>query len=435
MAKYRVTAPDGKTFDIEGEGTQEEALAHFQSTYKPQAETKPLAANAGAVNLAANLAGLPVDTIQNVMNLGIAGYGRLTGKGGDAPEPISAFGGSESIKRGLRSLGMPGLSPDNPDPASKLGTAQFDLMSRGGAIPGGFLAALGSMTAEKVGGPEWAGVGAMAPAAAGAGARAAGLPTAQDAGRRLMQSALKPTLNNLRNGNAARAITTMLEEGFNATPGGVAAMRQQIGALNDEISQAIANSPATVNRAEVANSLQPLLQRVARQVNPNADIATVQAAWHSFMDHPLLQGSPTMPVGLAQTMKQGTYRELGNRNYGEIRGADIEAQKTLARALKDAIAREVPEVTALNARESRLLNAAGIAERRALMDGNKNPAGLGWLAHEPAAAIGFLADRSALAKSLLARGLFSGGRVGALSQANPVISRGVLAEILSEQEK
>lgn len=37
MAKYRITAPDGKTFDIEGEGTEQEALAHFQSTYKPEA--------------------------------------------------------------------------------------------------------------------------------------------------------------------------------------------------------------------------------------------------------------------------------------------------------------------------------------------------------------------------------------------------------------
>lgn len=44
MAKYRITAPDGKTFDIEGEGSQEEALAHFQSTYKEGPAPKQLSA-------------------------------------------------------------------------------------------------------------------------------------------------------------------------------------------------------------------------------------------------------------------------------------------------------------------------------------------------------------------------------------------------------
>lgn len=39
--KYRITAPDGKQYDIEGDGTQEEALAHFQAQYtqeKPPAK-------------------------------------------------------------------------------------------------------------------------------------------------------------------------------------------------------------------------------------------------------------------------------------------------------------------------------------------------------------------------------------------------------------
>lgn len=40
MAKYVVTAPDGRRFSITGNGSQEEALAHFQSQYAP----KPTAA-------------------------------------------------------------------------------------------------------------------------------------------------------------------------------------------------------------------------------------------------------------------------------------------------------------------------------------------------------------------------------------------------------
>lgn len=35
MAKYAITAPDGHTYEVQGEGTEAEALAHFQSTWKP----------------------------------------------------------------------------------------------------------------------------------------------------------------------------------------------------------------------------------------------------------------------------------------------------------------------------------------------------------------------------------------------------------------
>lgn len=41
MPKYRITAPDGKKFDVTGEGTAAEALAHFQSTYSPEPPPEP----------------------------------------------------------------------------------------------------------------------------------------------------------------------------------------------------------------------------------------------------------------------------------------------------------------------------------------------------------------------------------------------------------
>jgi hypothetical protein len=35
MPMYEITAPDGRKFRVSGDGTREEALAHFQSSYKP----------------------------------------------------------------------------------------------------------------------------------------------------------------------------------------------------------------------------------------------------------------------------------------------------------------------------------------------------------------------------------------------------------------
>ena len=115
-------------------------------------------------------------------------------------------------------------------------------------------------------------------------------------------------------------------------------------------------------------------------------------------------------VQQAQAMKRGTYRALGDKAYGELKGASIEAQKTLARGLKDEIAKQVPEVRELNAKDSELLTALPLVERRVLLSANKNPAGLGWLSANPKAFAAWMADRSDLFKSLVARMLYSGGK-------------------------
>jgi len=133
----------------------------------------------------------------------------------------------------------------------------------------------------------------------------------------------------------------------------------------------------------------------------------VQKAWQGFRDHPDLRGKVDFPVQLAQKLKTGTYRQLEGK-YGELGGADIEAQKALARGLREQIGKAVPGVNEINAQEGKLLAALNISERRALMEANKNPAGLALLTQNPTGFAAFMADKSALFKSLLARALFSG---------------------------
>ncbi len=41
MPKYRITAPDGQTYEVTGEGTEQEALAHFQSQYQQPKQRFP----------------------------------------------------------------------------------------------------------------------------------------------------------------------------------------------------------------------------------------------------------------------------------------------------------------------------------------------------------------------------------------------------------
>lgn len=144
------------------------------------ASSKPLPANAGLANFAASVLGTPATIAEGLVNIPgmVAGtIATAAGKPGLAPDPVRVPGGPEFYQDLLRRTKLPGLSPDNPDPTNKLGTAQFDFTSRGGFIPGGAIPAAGSMVAEKIGGPQWAGVGALAPQAAVTAFNAVRAPT------------------------------------------------------------------------------------------------------------------------------------------------------------------------------------------------------------------------------------------------------------------
>lgn len=224
----------------------------------------------------------------------------------------------------------------------------------------------------------------------------------------LMNSALKPTWEAVRTGKAAKAIDTMLDEGISVSKGGVEKLRSKIGEINQQITDAISNSSATIDKTKVADYLREPLKKFSQQVNPNSDISAIKSAWQEFLDHPMLKNVQDIPVQAAQELKQGTYKALGNKSYGELKGAETEAQKTLARGLKEEIAGAVPGVGNLNKAESELINALSVTERRALMQLNNNPGGLAWLSHNPASWAAFMADKSSLFKSLAARALYSG---------------------------
>lgn len=240
-----------------------------------------------------------------------------------------------------------------------------------------------------------------APALIGGGTGRAVEPAMRGTARFLMQSALKPSAKDMATGRAAKAVDTMLSEGANVSEAGVAKLQGQVDVLRKQIDEALAMANEygpTVDRGAVAARIQDAVKKFEKQVNPTADLKAIEAAGTEFI------GSQPAQIGArqAQELKQGTYNVLRGK-YGEQGSAAVEAQKALARGLKEEIERVAPEVRTLNARESELINALVIADRRAMMEGNKNPAGLGFLANNPAAAGAFLGDRSAAFKSAVAR--------------------------------
>lgn len=266
------------------------------------------------------------------------------------------------------------------------------------ALAGTALSSLGGAAGEEIGGIPGKIIGTVLPFALGGSKVAA---------QRLMQSAVKPTIKDLKSGDAARAISTMLDEGISPTAGGMEKLRGKIGELNDQIKTAIANSPASIDKFAVGKHLQDTFDRFVKQVNPTSDIEAIKSAWSEFLNHPMAPGASRIPVQMAQEMKQNTYKVL-NKKYGQVGAASDEAQKSIARGLKDEIASAVPEVGPLNAKESDLINALKVGERRALMSLNNNPMGLSLLTKDPAHWAMFMADRSSAFKALVARMLYSG---------------------------
>lgn len=219
---------------------------------------------------------------------------------------------------------------------------------------------------------------------------------------KLMQSALKPTLQQLQSGKAATAVKTMLEEGVNPTEAGVQKLQSKIADINTQIADILGSYKGSVNKSDVLKRIDEVKAKFATQATPTADLNIIDNAVNDFIaSHP-----EKIPVELAQRIKQGTYKVLSGK-FGEQGSALTETQKGLARGLKEEIATKIPEISGLNARESKLIDTLNVVERRALMELNKNPVGLTWLAENPMAAAGFMADKSALAKSLLARMIYN----------------------------
>lgn len=246
----------------------------------------------------------------------------------------------------------------------------------------------------------------------------------------LMQSAVKPTLAQLRSGDAKVAIQTMLDNGISPNASGVEKLRGLIDSADDRVTQGIAGSNAQVFMPHVADRVKDTRATFMNQAAPGNDIQAIDAVRNNFLNHPQYPG-PTMSVQDAQALKQGTYRVLAGK-FGEQGSASTEAQKAIARGLKEEIAQAVPGVSAANAELSKLLKTLTVAERRAMMEGNKNPLGLTALAGNKAAFMTFLADRSAAMKAMAARGMYSasnmpvGGLLGNPALV-PYVRQGLLA--------
>lgn len=305
-------------------------------------------------------------------------------------------------------------------PAATLAGRAADMGVRaiGGGITGGASAALVNPDDALAGGVIGAALPGVARLGGNVGSRLR--QYAESGAERLMQSSIKPTIRQLQNGDAATAVRTLLDYGISPNMAGVGKLRDLIDNLNSQISDRIINSGATIDKSKVVDRLNDVKGIFGNQVNPSADLAAIDSVADDFLAHPLHPGA-VLPVQAAQKLKQGTYKTL-SKKYGQMGSAEVEAQKGLARGLKEEIAEAVPEIAGLNAAEAKLLTTLKVAERRALMELNKNPMGLAALATNPSSWAAFMADRSSTFKALAAR--MVNRSAGTAESAGQMLNRG-----------
>lgn len=249
-----------------------------------------------------------------------------------------------------------------------------------------------------------------APAMFGGEAAKSFSPALKDVGRTLMQSAVKPQRKMLDTGKADQAIEFLLQNKIPATESGKNFLLDRINTLQKEIDFRLKGSKEVVNKNAVAAKLNETFDKLRTDLKASENNEAIMRTFDEFLNHPLLKGTDEIPVELANQFKTSLYKRLTDAKYGMgVRNSAEElAQKTLARSLKENIERRVPEVSPLLAEQSQLINALKNISPRLAIEGNKNPVGLGLLAHNPYTFLAWEAERSPFIKSGLAGLLYRG---------------------------
>lgn len=179
------------------------------------------------------------------------------------------------------------------------------------------------------------------------------------------ESALRPSVT-IDAATKANAVRAGLENAIPLSKAGLEKIGDRIDELNQAVKDQIATDPTRpIDPNAVATRADQAKARFAKQVNAGGDLAAIDASKQQFLtEQGATSGNPAPPMNAidAQEMKQGTYEVLKGK-FGEQGSAAVEAQKALARGLKEEIATQFPEISGLNSAESKLLDLQPLVER------------------------------------------------------------------------
>lgn len=241
----------------------------------------------------------------------------------------------------------------------------------------------------------------------------------EGAGREKMYEAINPNQAARESGRGADAASFMVEEGYNATHGGRAKMKGRVQELQADISQITNTSTNSISRQNAIRHIYDVFDKYDNALDAHGawhDVATVM---NQFLAHPNWAGRASMPVSAAQEMKALIYKDNANAyrpGTPQKSSPTVDAEKALARGLKEEIARAEPQVSLLNAEESQLLNALQVTKRMSTTEGriadnlSRHPFLVHALLKHPKLATAVMLNKSPAFKSMWARLEFNLGK-------------------------
>lgn len=203
-----------------------------------------------------------------------------------------------------------------------------------------------------------------------------GSAVADDLSKRMYQSSLKPPPGSYSQPEVQSMVKTGLENDIPISAEGRTKLSGLIDDLNDKVKQQItAGSQAgmTVNKFDVASRLGQTAKKFSNQVTPISDLQNISDAGNEFLHN--------QPINIsaldAQALKSGTYQQLKETAFGSLKNSTIEAQKALARGLKEELQAQFPEIKELNSQEGQAINLDGALERAVNRTTNRDIFSLG----------------------------------------------------------
>jgi hypothetical protein len=200
-------------------------------------------------------------------------------------------------------------------------------------------------------------------------------------GRAIYRGYLKPSLAKGSVGKADAIVETAIREGLPVTAAGGAKAQKLIGELKAEVESLLGKAPGTVDLHQIAERVRAFgRQKYYKPGVDSADYHAVLKVADNIDAHPSLGLPPgakpsrvAVSLPTANEAKRGLDTAVGEANFGVERGATKTAQKFGRRALRNDLEKAAPEIAPLNARESRLIDAAKAIERAVGRESNKSP--------------------------------------------------------------
>lgn len=217
----------------------------------------------------------------------------------------------------------------------------------------------------------------------------------------MMRNALNPIYKANLKGDADVAVNTMLDQDIPLSRKGTDRLQDAISELNKKVVNAISSSKETVKVSDLESAFNQSLQNTKGM--PKSDLDLIKRELQQFKTHPLVAGKSEIPVQDAQILKQGFQQSVADR-YGQPGTGVDKAQKAIAHALREQVGTKVPDVIPWNKEEQKLIRTLNVAQRRLIMEGNRNPMGLAGLEiANPKTFAAMMLDKNSVFKSFLAR--------------------------------